>query len=249
MKNEALLSAIGQAKSDYILEAQELRSGETKPHKSGKTVLWKCLLAAAMVSLLMVTAYAEDFLNIRTLTSGSVHYVSSSYEKTEKAMEKAGFRMDLTEQFENGYRFDRISVQDTVARDEEFREVLTYRDIDVTYQNPSGHRLSLHAYQKLEEIPMTDHDAALTRVIGGISADYYLDHYKNVPADYQPTQEDILWEQQPGNFISYGVEEVEETDVSFLCWEKDGICYSIMDMGAQETPDTLFAMAAALIAE
>lgn len=247
MKSDALLNAIGQAKSSYILEAQQLRSGEKKPHKSGKTVLWKCLLAAAMISLLMITAYAEDFMNIRTLTSGTVHYVSSSYEKTEKAMEAAGFRMDLTEQFENGYRFDKISVQDTVARDDQFREVLTYRDIDVTYRNQSGHRLSLHAYQKLEEIPMTDHDAILTRVIGDIPADYYLDHYKNVPANYELTAEDELWEQQPGNFISYGSDEVEETDVSFLCWEKDGICYSIMDMGAQETPDVLFAMAAALI--
>lgn len=247
MKNEALLNAIGQAKNDYILEAQQLRSGEQKPRKSGKTVLWKCLLAAAMVSLLMATAYAEDFLNIRTLTSGTVHYVSSSYDKTEKAMEAAGFQMDLTEQFENGYRFDRICVQDTVARDEQDKEVLTYRDIDVTYRNQSGHRLFLHAYQKLEEIPMTDHAAVMTKVIGDTPADYYLDHYKNVPADYQPTQEDLLWEQQPGNFISYGAEEVEETDVSFLCWEKDGICYSIMDLTAQETPDTLFAMAAALL--
>lgn len=249
MKNEALLSAIGQAKGSYILEAQELRSGEKKPRKSGKTVLWKCLLAAAMVSLLMVTAYAEDFMNIRTLTSGTVRYVSSSYGKTGKAMEAAGFRMDLTEQFENGYRFDRICVQDTVARDEQFREVLTYRDIDVTYRNQSGHRLFLHAYQKLEEIPMTDHDALQTKVIGDIPAAYYLDHYKNVPADYALTAEDEVWEQQPGNFISYGSREVEETDVSFLCWEKDGICYSIMDLTAQEPSETLYAMAAALIAE
>lgn len=247
MKNEALLSAIGQAKSDYILEAQQLRSNEKQTRRSGKSILWKGILAAAMVSLLMVTAYAEDFMNIRTLTSGTVHYVSSSYEKTEKAMEKAGFRMDMKERFENGYGFEKICVQDTVARDEQDKEVLTYRDIDVTYRNQSGYRLSLHAYQKLEEIPMTDHDAALTRVIGDISVDYYLDHYKNVPPNYELTAEDELWEQQPGNFISYGVDEVEETDVSFLCWEKDGICYSIMDMGAQETPDTLFAMAAALM--
>lgn len=247
MKKEDLLHAIGQAKGSYVMEAQQLRSGESKTRRSGKSVIWKGLLAAALISMLVVTAYAKDFMNIRTLTSGTVRYVSTSYEKTGKAMEVAGFQMDLRETLGDGYVFQKVCVQDTVARDEQWREVLTYRDMDVTYRNPAGSRLELHAYQKLEEIPMTDHDAALVRVIGDIPVSYYLDHYRNVPADYKLTEADALWEQKPGNFISYGSDKVENTDVSFLCWEKDGICYSIMDMGAEASPDALFAMAKALI--
>lgn len=246
MKNAFLLHAIGQTKSDYIMQAQQLR--EKKLRKTGrKSAIWKGLLAAAMLSLLVGTAYAEDLLNIRSLTSGALHYSSHAYEKTEKAMKKAGFQMDLTEQFENGYSFDSIQVQDTVARDEQDREVLTYKEIMVTYRNQSGNRLFLTAYQKLEEITQSDHYATQSRVIGGITASYYLDHYKLVPVGYQLTEEDTLWQQQPGNFISEGAEQVEQTDVSFVCWEKEGIRYSIMDITGRETPDSLFSMAETLI--
>lgn len=247
MKKEFLLHAIGQTRGDYIMEAQQLRDDGKKPVKSGKTVLWKALLAAAMISLLFATAYAEDFMNIRSLTSGALRYSSSAYENADKAMEKAGFQMDVIEQFGNGYRFDSIEVSDTVGRDDQWREVLTYRETRVVYRNQSGNRLYLHAHQKLEEIVASDHGPAQSRSIGNITVNYYLDHYKNVPADYQLTEEDKLWEQQPGNFISYGSDAVEKNDVSFVCWEKDGVCYSIMDLYAKESPDTLFAMAGALI--
>ena len=55
------------------------------------------------------------------------------------------------------------------------------------------------------------------------------------------------WQEIPGNYISYGSDAVEETDVGFACWEKDGVCYTIMDSGAKVTPQTLFAMAKELM--
>ena len=248
MKNDFLLHAIGQTKEDYIMEAQQLRDGVKTPRQTRrKPALWKGILIAAMISLMTVTAYAADFLNIQSLTSGTLHFSSSSYKKADNAMKIAGFQMDLKEQFGNGYTFDNIRVEDVDGRDEQDQKVLTYKETSVTYRNQSGYRLYLHAYQKLEEIPQSDHAAAQSRVIGDVTANYYLDHYKIVPADYQLTEADKLWEQQPGNFISYGSDQVEKTDVSFVCWEKEGICYSIMDMTAKETPDTLFSMAAELM--
>ena len=40
---------------------------------------------------------------------------------------------------------------------------------------------------------------------------------------------------------------MKDTDVAFLCWQKDGIRYSFMDSGAKVTPQTLFAMAKELM--
>lgn len=248
MKNDFLLNAIGQTKEDYILEAQQLRESDKKPQKTGrKSIVWKGVLIAALISLMTATAYAADRLNIQVLTSGAVHFSGDSYQSTEKAMKIAGFQMDLKEQFENGYAFDSVLVQNTDGWDEENRKVLTYREMNVTYRNQSGNRLNLSAYEHQDEIVFSDHAPGQSRTLGNVTVNYYLDHYKSVPPDYQLTEADKLWEQQPGNFISYGSDEVEKTNVSFLCWEKDGICYSIMDMGAKETPDTLFAMAAELM--
>ena len=35
--------------------------------------------------------------------------------------------------------------------------------------------------------------------------------------------EEEAWQKQPGNYISYGSDQVEQTNVAFLCWEKEGV--------------------------
>ena len=86
-----------------------------------------------------------------------------------------------------------------------------------------------------------------TETVNGIVLSYRLDHYRFMPADYKLTDEDARWEQQPGNYISYGSEEKEEEDVAFLCWEKDGVSYSIMDPGARVSVNALFSAARELL--
>lgn len=244
MTGKFLMDAIGDAKDSYVLEAEQLRPAQLRRVKRSP---WKILLAAALIPLLMITAYASDFMNIKTLCSGAVHYTGSSFRQMDKAMERAGFRMDVKETFENGYTFQKVTVQDTRALDEDNREVLKYREIYVEYRNSAGNRIPLIAEPVLEEIPQTDRPADQTRDIGGVTASYHLDHYKFVPADYKLTEADRIWEQQPGNNISYGSDTVEEKNVSFLTWEKEGIGYLLMDTESAETPDTLFAMASELI--
>ena len=88
---------------------------------------------------------------------------------------------------------------------------------------------------------------AQTAQIGGVTVSYYRDHYKFVPANYALSEAEKQWEAIPGNYISYGTDAVEETDVAFACWEKDGLDYTIMDSGAKVSPQTLFAMAKELM--
>ena len=52
---------------------------------------------------------------------------------------------------------------------------------------------------------------------------------------------------QPGWFLSYGAETVDETDVAFTYWEKDGIRYLLMDDDAAESAESLFSMAEELV--
>ena len=222
-----------------------IREAAQAPRK--RKLPWKILVAAALIPLLTVTAFAADVLNIRTLVSGMTHYTSSQFSDMDKIMDKAGFQMDVKETFHNGFTFDKVYVEDTRGLDENDREVLKYREVQVNYRNADGVRLCLFAHPDMEEITDSESPVAQTAQIGGVTVSYYRDHYKFVPANYELTEAEKQWEAIPGNYISYGTDAVEETDVAFACWEKDGVRYTIMDSGAKVSPQTLFAMAKELM--
>ena len=224
-----------------------VREAEKAPTAGQRKLPWKMLVAAALIPLLTITAYASDALNIRTLVSGMTHYTSSQFSDMDKIMDKAGFQMDVKETFHNGFTFDKVYVEDTRGLDENDREVLKYKEVQVTYRNTDGLRLCLFAHPDMEEITDSESHVAQTAQIGGVTVSYYRDHYKFVPANYELSEAEKQWQEIPGNYISYGSDAVEETDVAFACWEKDGVDYSIMDSGAKVSPQTLFAMAAELI--
>ena len=241
MKQEFLLNTMTDIDDTYIREAAQ-------PPKMRKRKLpWKILVAAALIPLLTITAYAGDVLNIRTLVSGMTHYTSSQYADMDKVMDKAGFEMDVKERFNNGFAFEKAYVEDTRGLDENDREVLKYKEVQVNYRNADGIRLCLFAHPDIEEITDSESPNTQTAQIGGVTVTYYHDHYKFVPANYELSEAEKQWQEIPGNYISYGSEAVKDTDVAFLCWEKDGVRYTIMDSGAKVTPQTLFAMAKELM--
>ena len=241
MKQEFLLNAMADIDETYVREA------EKAPTARKRKLPWKILVAAALIPLLTITAYASDVLNIRTLVSGMTHYTSSQYSDMDKVMDKAGFQMDVKESFQNGFTFDKVWVEDTRGLDENDREVLKYKEVQVNYRNADGVRLCLFANPDVEGIVDSESPVAQTARIGGVTVSYYRDHYKFVPVDYELSEAEKQWEAIPGNYISYGSDAVEETDVAFACWEKDGVRYSIMDSGAKVSPQVLFAMAAELM--
>ena len=247
MKATQLNEAMGYIDDKYLdmAEAPKKEIMEMATKRNRKTI-GKVLLVAAMVMMLAITAYATDFMNVKILCSGASK-TYKSYEKMDQAMQEAGFRMDVTETFQNGYAFESVRVEDTHALDEYGKKVFSYRELSVQYRNAQGQRLVLIGHEDLEEIPQTDSPIAQSMRIGETTVNYTLDHYKFVPEDYTPTEEDKAWMELPGNFISYGAEKVEETDVAFLTWTKDGISYTIMDPKAAQKPETLFAMAEKLI--
>ena len=241
MKQEFLLNAMADIDETYVREAEKV------PTARKRKLPWKMLVAAALIPLLTITAYAADVLNIRSLVSGMTHYTSSQFSDMDKVMDKAGFRMDVKESFTSGFTFDKVYVEDTRGLDENDREVLKYKEVQVNYRNADGLRLCLFAHPDIEEITDSESPVAQTAQIGGVTVSYYRDHYKFVPANYELSEAEKQWEAIPGNYISYGSEAVKDTDVAFLCWQKDGIRYSFMDSGAKVTPQTLFAMAKELI--
>ena len=223
------------------------------PHGKGQImniqkVMKKAAAVLAAVLILTTTAYASDFMNIKSLaTTGRGEYHSESYKDMGKAMKKAGFEITAPESFENGYSFRNVRVGETGAYDEHDKELFTYKDLVVYYRNPAGTTLSLFTHADREELSQNSRQPDMTRIIGEVQVNYWLDHYKFVPEDYELTPEDEAMLQQPGYYLSYGSDTVIEQDNHTLSWIQDGVDYSILDSGAKETPETLFAMAEALI--
>lgn len=206
----------------------------------------RIFLIAAVVAMLAITAYAADLLHVKSLLSGhSESY--SAYSDVKKAMRQAGMKADVQESFDSGFKFTLVRVGDTDALDENGSKLFTYKELSVHYQNEEGVWLTLCANPDLEGIPETKHAGGRTREIGGVTATYWQDHYKLVPEDYEPTEADKVWMEQPGNFLSYGSDEVQERTPGFLAWKKDGIRYFFMDSTGRVSADTLFAMAEELI--
>lgn len=220
-------------------------SRNRKGHKMNmRKIITRGWAVAAFVALLATTAYAADALNIKTLLSGSASRV---YETVEQAEEKAGFEVDTKDTFSNGYTLTGARVQEVKGLDKHDRVRLTYSEITQELHNASGERLLLTAYQHQESITASNLPPQQTRKMGDTLVQYRVDHYKFVPPDYVQTEADKRWLQQPGNFLSYGSDTVQEEAVAFLIWEKDGICYHIMDRDADDGADSLFSMAQELI--
>ena len=243
MKNDFLLSAFTDIRDDFIMEAEETMTN-TK-----KKLPWKALLIAALIPILTVTAYASDFLNIRTLCSGQVHYNSSSYSDMAKAEKKAGFELNVPETLED-YTFRNVQVQDVNGLDEQDRQVLKYREASISYQNQAGNRLYFGVEPFLKAVAESDRPADQTRDMNGTSMNYRLDHYWFLPASYEETgltQQMQDWEKIPGHYISYGSDQPEQESMASVSWVEDGMRYTLLDMNAKESPDTLFAMASQLM--
>ena len=243
MKNDFLLSAFTDIRDDFIMEAEETMKN-TK-----KKLPWKALLIAALIPILTVTAYASDFLNIRSLCSGTLHFNSSQYSDMGKAEKKAGFDLNVPETL-GDYTFREVQVQDVNGLDEGNKRVLTYRQVSVVYENQTGNQLDFFLEPVQEEISDQNRPADQTRDVNGVKLEYRLDQYWILPASYEETgltQEMEEWQKLPGHYISYGSDAPEQQKVASLSWDQDGLCHVLMDIDGKESADALFTMATQLM--
>ena len=249
MKNTDLCDAIQYVDDKYLDIANYSHKEINQDQNNSRPQLMKTyrvLLIAVAISLLALTACATNVLNIRSLITGTWKSYKA-YHMLDQAMEDAGFKISVKEGFGNQYFFTEVFVNETSAMDSENQEAISYNEIIVIYSNDSGDNLMLNAHPDLEDIPNTPSPVVSSKTIGNVTVNYYIDHYRYVPDNYELSDEDRIWEQQPGNYIAYGSESLEETSVAFLSWSAGGIYYSIMDSGTAESPEFLFSMAEELI--
>lgn len=150
-------------------------------------------------------------------------------------------KLDLTshapESFDNGYAFAYADILDFDAVDENHVTVKTESELDVTYENDGD---NVFYRVKNGATTFSDEELAHAQMIeqDGVSYYYITNNYLFLPADGEPTEEDLAAEKAGALMISYGSSEREEKKYDSLCWNADGQSYSLsgfdVHMDAQE---------------
>lgn len=152
------------------------------------------------------------------------------------------FEPVLLEEFGNGFKFASAHLGTDQGFDETHNKVgKQYIELAARYTNGQA-ELNLYCIDLLGE------DSGIaTREVGDITLYYSLDHYKMVPPDYQPTTEEQAAVEAETLFISYGADEIYETDLYSVSWSMDGVHYNLFGWDLDMDADDLFDMAEELI--
>lgn len=214
--------------------------------KMSKKKVFRLILVAAVIAMLSATAYATNFFLGYSLTSSGSR-VFESYSDMKKVRKLSGLKIDPPEEFSNGYTFQDADVSTVEATDDNGKRAFTYADVSLCYRNGTGGEVYISASAQREELQPDPRPAAEVRAIGSATVTCYRDNYLLVPGDYQLSAEEEAWGNIPGNYISYGSNQVEHNTVTFLRWNQNGIIYIIMDLSGAEDTNALFAIAEELI--
>lgn len=121
-------------------------------------------------------------------TKPSTNY--DSYRDMAKAEKAAGFEMKSVENFTNGYQFQNMYVDTTDKMDADYNVVGSFQECNINYTNDKGESIMLCASEKQDESADSTSAPTASTVINGITVNYYVNHYKFVPANYELTDED-----------------------------------------------------------
>ena len=243
MKATDLAKALNEIDDAYLAEL-DTSEKEFITMKNRRKIS-RILIAAAVICLLTVTAFAAERARVNSLVTKNKVY-NENYEVLKQEMEKTGLDVNLPEAFTTGFRFQEVRTSEVEGADDAGNPVLTVWELTAYYQNDNGQRVSLRVQPNLAEEEDSRTPVA-SKTVSGVTLNYYVDHYKFVPEGYEPSEEEQRWMQQPGNYLSYGSDEVVESAFAFLNWKTAENDFSIADMTAAINPDVLFEMAEEII--
>ena len=243
MKATEMAKAFNEIDDAYLAELDT--SEKERITMKNRKKFSRILIAAAVICLLSITAFAAERARANSLVVKDKAY-NENYEVLKQEMEKSGLDVNLPEQFTTGFRFQEVRTGEVEGTDDAGTLVMSFRELTAYYRNDNGQQVSLRMQPNLAE-EGDNRTPTATKTVGGVTVNYYVDHYKFVPDGYEPSEEEQQWMQQPGNYLSYGSDEVVESAFAFLNWKTAENDFSIADMTAAINPDVLFAMAEEII--
>ena len=191
--------------------------------------------------------------------SGLKYYMGGSssipdyteFSDLAKAEETIGYDVKAVENFDNGYRFQSISIMDEALMNEVGEVQENQKGLQICYEK-DGEEITLFVrglYQEeidtLEEKGMDKYDQTLQ--VGEVEAGFRQITNKFVPPDYELTEEDEKNMENPNFNLAYGSSEVEENKGFSTLWIEDGIIYNLYGTDLPITGEEMLEMARTII--
>ena len=252
MNREEVFQAVGGINDRFIAEAiryapeDASSASERVFHMKTKRIL-SIALAAALILALGVTAYAiAGKLGFTVSYSMPETGEFTSLSDLETVERIVGYPVTVPEAFTNDYAFSRLQVRETADYDENSEILRKYYCVNVSYKG-------LHAAEILLDLSPVKEGSVIQgddiRQIDGVDVSFRLDTYKYVPENYEKTAADIAAEEGGHFFLSYGPEEITESEVASVSFDLGGVRYTLIDLAADgNSLASLGRMAGELIA-
>lgn len=250
MMNEEKIDQLLQQALSPVIPDEKLNQRlkrEMEGKKMKKFKVKKAILFVAACCLMLGTVSIASSGIVSYVTSHSRAFGEKDFTKLAKLESEAGFSIKALENFQNGYAFSEMVIENSTDHDENGNALAQYKGIMLTYEKAGEDRLYINTEQEIHVHSENVRQPDLTQTIDGIEVKYYVDIYKWVPADYELTEEDKLNMEKDNYNISYGADEVSENPVSGVDWVQDGIWYHIGNVYGKTEPEVLFEMAQELI--
>lgn len=207
----------------------------------------KVIVAVAAMCLLvsLVSVAGGRIVGYSTSTSHSAEI--KSYDKLIKAAPaKLGFTPATARQFGNGFAFTDGYLNDVNGIDKDSNIVGSFPELTLTYKK-GGQEVTYTAARPIGEQTQIAADAVENS--DGVAISFKTDHYKFVPENYQLTEEDQKRINSGDLIVSYGTDQVQQKDISFVSWNQNGTSYLLMSSGTVDVSrEDLMQMAKELAA-
>ena len=149
-----------------------------------------------------------------------------------------GVKFKYVDEFDNGYIFRKGWISNTSEIDENNVSLKEYKELTLVYSDNDSDMYVLIS----PDVKDSDTED------GVISQRSQL--YKNVPLDYEMTEQDI--EDQENGVYEFSTGDLEKevtvTEMRFVSWHEDGASYLIMQYGEKISFDDMKAMAEEIMA-
>lgn len=219
-----------------------LKNGSSRPRRR-----WgRRLVALAAVAAIAVTgAFAAGAFG--SIRSSSRADQSLSMEQTQQHMEDAGASLTLPETigdftFSHGYDID-TTAESAMGKTEKVSEVNAEYEKDGVTLNFNAHK----TYTVFSDEENSDPEPDEVQEVNGVTLAFRDSHYRFVPPDYEPSDEEKKLERRGELTISEGSDEVEDRQFQSVSWQKDGMSYSLYGFDTGLDAQTMLELASGLV--
>lgn len=219
-----------------------LKNGSSRPRRR-----WgRRLIALAAVAAITVTgAFAAGAFGSTTSHSWSDQRLSM--EQTQQHMEDAGAALTLPETigdftFSHGYDVA-ATAKSATGKSEQVDEVNAEYEKDGVTLNFNAHK----TYTVFSDEENSDPEPDEVQEVNGVTLSFRDSHYRFVPPDYEPSDEEKKLERRGELTISEGSDEVEDRQFQSVSWQKDGMSYSLYGFDTGLDAQTMLELASGLV--